>query len=274
VNENLNDSQDNARTTIDQMAHQLRNIAGQSQLINRASPNDLVFETVDANAKPSGSQNDRNIMRVRYCLDTTNAPASLTNGRIWEQDLRWTTAAVPSSMPSAASCPDTGWAGTTRRILADGITNQNTPSTRPAAADLFTYFPAATPLTTITSIRFDVFTDRAPTESPRETELTSGVVLRNQNGAPTASFTTVAGAAGSKQITLNAGASSDPEGLPMTYRWCDKTTVSTCDNTTKIGTGVLYTYTAPAAGARQILLQVFDAGGLETDAGPTAVTAP
>lgn len=274
VTQNANDSQDNARNTIDNIAHQLRNIAGQSQLVNRASANDLVFETVDATAKPSGSQNDRNIMRVRYCLDTTNAPASVTNGRIWEQDLRWTTAAVPASMPSAATCPDTAWASSTRHVLADGITNQNTTTIRPAVANLFTYFPAATPLTSITSVRFDVFSDRAPVEAPRETELTSGVALRNQNGAPTASFTWAAGAAGTKQITLNAGASSDPENLPMTYRWCDTTTVSTCDNTTTVGSGVLYTYTAPATGTRKITLQVFDAGGLEADAGPTSVTAP
>ena len=60
----------------------------------------------------------------------------------------------------------------------------------------------------------------------------------------------------------------------MTYRWCDVTTVSLCDNTTAVGTGVLYTYTAPAAGNRSILLQVFDSGGLENDAGPTTVVAP
>ncbi|MEA2374528.1 MAG: hypothetical protein QOD53_991, partial [Thermoleophilaceae bacterium] len=253
VTANANDSLDNVRNTGDNLAHQLRNVAGQSQLVNRAAANDLVFETIDSTPKPSGSQNDRNIMRVRYCLDTTNAPASVTNGRIWEQDLRWTTAAVPVSLPSAALCPDTTWAGSTRHVVADGITNQNTSTTRPAVANLFTYFPAASPLTSITSVRFDVFTDRAPLESPRETELTSGVSLRNQNGAPTASFTTAAGAAGSKQITLNAGASSDPESLPMTYRWCDTTTVTTCDNTTKIGSGVLYTYTAPATGTRKIL---------------------
>jgi type II secretory pathway pseudopilin PulG len=270
VTHNANDSQDNARNTVDSVAHQLRNVAGQTGLIDRASSYDVVFQTIDAGTKPAGSQNDRNVMRVRYCLDTTNAPASPSNGRLWEQDLRWTSAAVPGSMPSAAACPDLGWASSTRRILADYVTNKTGGQSRA----LFGYFPAASPLSQITSIRVDMFSDRNASESPRETELTSGVLFRNQNGAPTASFTSTPGAAGSKQITLNAAASSDPESLPLTYRWCDTTSVATCDETTKVGSGQLFTYTAPASGTRQILLQVFDIGGLEADAGPTAVTAP
>jgi hypothetical protein len=269
--QNQNESQDNARNVLDNISRQLRNTSGQNQLINLAAPDDLVLETVDASPKPSGSQNTRNIMRVRYCLDTVTPPATLTSGRIWEQDLRWTTAAVPNSMPSV-SCPDTSWG--TRRIVADFVTNKATSSTRPAAAPLFTYFPGSTDLDTITGVRIDVFSDRRFTEPPGETELATGVFLRNQNGSPTASFTATPGLALTKQITLNGGASSDPEKLPLTYRWCDVTSSATCDETTKVGSGTLYTYTAPAAGTRRILLQVFDIGGLEADAGPVSVTAP
>jgi hypothetical protein len=268
---NQNDSQDNARNAVAEMTRQLRNVSGQNQLVNLASPYDLVVEAVDTTPPPAGSANARNILRVRYCLDITTSPASLTNGRIWEQKLRWTTATVPSSMPSV-NCPDTSWG--TRRIVADYVTNRATSSYRATAAPLFTYFPSNWTLDTITSIRLTVYSDRSWNEPPRETELTSGVFLRNQNGSPTASFTTTPGAAGSRKITLNGGTSSDPEGLPITYRWCDVTTVSTCDDTTKIGTGVLYTYTAPAAGARQIVLHAFDAGGLQAVAGPVTVTAP
>lgn len=278
VTQNANDQQDNARTTLDTLQHQLRNIAGQSQLINRAASYDLVYETVDTKAKPSGSKNDRNVMRVRYCLDTTTAPASVSRGVLWEQELRWTTATVPSSMPNAASCPDASWG--TRTLAADYITNKTTTTKRPAAAPLFAYYPApsATPTTTelqaITQVRVDLFTDRRITESPLESELTSGVYLRNQNGQPTASFTATPGTSGTKQITLNAAASTDPENLPLTYRWCDVTSNATCDDSTKVGTGMNFTYTAPATGTRKILLQVFDLGGLEADAGPTNVTAP
>jgi hypothetical protein len=279
VTQNQNDSQDNARTTLDTLQHQLRNVAGQGQLINRASAYDLVYETVDQTAKPAGSKNDRNIMRVRFCLDTTNVPSSVTRGVLWEQKLKWTTAGVPSSMPSSTLCPDTTW-GTTRRVVADYITNKTTTTLRPAVAPLFAFYPApsATPTTAelqaITQVRVDLFTDRRLTEGPHESELTSGVYLRNQNGHPTASFTATPGTTGTKQIILNAGASTDPENLPLTYRWCDVTTVTTCDDSTKVGSGVQYTYTAPVAGVRKILLQVFDLGGLETDAGPTNATAP
>jgi hypothetical protein len=287
--QNSNDSLSNARTTLDYFEHQLRNVAGQSQLINRATAYDLVFETVDPGTKPAGSQNSRNLMRVRYCLDTTNAPATANSGLLWEQKLTWTTAAVPASLPNANTCPDTTWG--VRRIVARNVTNKATapapPSTasvtkRGAATSLFSYYPAPASnpptiaeLNLITQIRIDLFTDQSPTDRPYETELTTGAFLRNQNGLPTASFTgTPSAVAGSKQMTLNGSASSDPESLPLTFRWCDVTTVATCDDTTKVGSGALYTYTAPAAGVRKILLQVFDAGGLETDSGPTNVTAP
>jgi hypothetical protein len=285
--QNGNDSLSNARTTLDYFEHQLRNVAGQSQLINRATSYDLVFETVDPGTKPSGSQNTRNLMRLRYCLDTTNPPATADSGSLWEQRLTWTTAAVPSAMPSAASCPDTTW-GTSRRVAARNVTNKavaaagTSVTRRSVQTPLFTYYPAPvanpptlTELNLITQIRVDLFTDQSPTDRPYETELTTGAFLRNQNGAPTAIFVaTPSTVVGSKQMTLNAAASVDPENLPLTFRWCDVTSVATCDDTTKIGSGVLYTYTAPAAGTRRILLQVFDAGGLETDSGPTNVVAP
>ena len=270
--QNQNDSQDNARNVMAEMARKLRNVSGQNQLVNLASPYDVVFETVDPDAPPAGSSNARNLMKVRYCLDTSSAGASLIDGQLWEQTLRWTTAGVPTTLPSA-TCPDASW-GQARRILADHVTNKATSADRPAAAPLFTYFPNAGNLDTITSVRVAFHTDLAWDEAPGETELTSGIFLRNQNGAPTASFTVTPGSPGTKKLTLNAGTSTDPEGLPLVYRWCDTTTNSLCDNSTKVGTGVLYTYTAPAAGARKIVLQAFDLGGLQSTAGPLTVTAP
>jgi hypothetical protein len=269
---NQNDSQENARHAVRAVVDRLRNTSGQNQLINLASPYDIVFETIDSQPKPSGSQNARNLMRMRYCLDTSSGgTVSLTNGRLWEQSYRWTTATPPTVMPTV-SCPDASWG--TKRVVANKITNQATSATRPTEKPLFTYFPNGASLDTITSIRVTVFSDGDWNAAPRETELTSGILLRNQNGAPTASFDATPGAAGSRKITLNGGFSTDPEGLPLTYRWCDVGVTSTCDDTTKIGAGTLYTYTAPASGPRQILLQVFDIGGLQATAGPLTVTAP
>ncbi|MEA2475269.1 MAG: hypothetical protein QOE06_3184 [Thermoleophilaceae bacterium] len=271
ITNNQNDAQDAARNAVAVITRNLRNTTGQNQLVNLASSYDLVVETVDATPKPAGSQNARNLMRVRYCLDTTSLDAGTTTGLIWEQAYRWTTATPPTTMPSA-TCPDPGWGS--RRVIADHITNRATWTARPTSKPLFTYYPNAGALDTITTIRLSVFSDRVWNEQPAETELTSGILLRNQNGSPTASFTVTAGTAGSKKLTLNAGTSTDPEGLPLTYRWCDVTTVTLCDDTTRVGTGVLYTYTAPAAGARKIQLQVFDVGGLQAIAGPLTVTAP
>jgi type II secretory pathway pseudopilin PulG len=272
VNANQNDSQDNARNAVAIMARNLRNTSGQNQLVNLASPYDLVIETVDPKPKPAGSLNARNLKRVRYCLDTASGgQVSLTSGRIWEQSFTWTTAVPPNTMPGA-TCPDSGWG--TSRVIANFVTNKATSAHRPTAKPLFTYFPAGAALDTITSIRVSVFSDRNWAKDPRETELTSGILLRNQNGAPTASFTATPGTAGSKKITLNAGTSTDPEGLPLTFRWCDVTTVTTCDDTTKIGTSTLYTYTAPSATPRKIVLHAFDIGGLQAIAGPLTVAAP
>jgi Tfp pilus assembly protein PilV len=274
---NQNESQDGARSAMAVITRNLRNTSGQNQLVNLAGSYDMVIETVDQQAKPAGSQNARNLMRVRYCLDTSSAGSSLTRGRIWEQKNKWTTAAPPSVMPTT-SCPDTTWG--TSRILVDHVTNRATASLggkgskRAASAPLFTYYPNAATLDTITTIRISLYTDHSWAKAPGETELTSGILLRNQNGSPTASFIATAGTVGSRKITLNANTSTDPEGLPLSYRWCDVTTTTLCDDTTRIGTGVLYTYTAPAAGARQIKLQVFDVGGLQATAGPLSVTAP
>jgi type II secretory pathway pseudopilin PulG len=269
--DNQNESQDNARNAMAGIVRNLRNTSGQNQLVNLAGSYDMVVETVNPGSKPAGSQNSRNLMRMRYCLDTTSGGSSLIRGRIWEQTFTWVTATPPNTMPSG-SCPDITW-GSSRRVVADYVTNKATSAQRTTAAPLFSYFPSATSLDTITSIRVTLYSDRSWTEAPGETELTSGILLRNQNGSPTASFTATPGAAGSNKVTLNAGTSTDPEGLPLTYRWCDVTTVSTCDDTTRVGTGVLYTYTSPVAGARQIQLQVFDVGGLQSIA-HLAVTAP
>ena len=267
---NQNDSQDSARSAASLMVRNLRNTSGQNRLVNLASSYDMVVETVDPQPKPAGSQNGRNLMRVRYCLDTTSTGASVMRGRIWESSFRWNTSTPPTAMPGVG-CPDLAWG--TSRVIADHVTNKATTSKRPAPAPLFSFYPSAASLDTITSIRLNLLTDRSWAEEPGETQLSSGVLLRNQNGSPTASFNATPGAAASRKITLNAGTSTDPEGLPLTYRWCDVTTQTLCDDTTRVGTGVLYTYTAPVAGARNIQLQVFDVGGLQAVAALT-VTAP
>ena len=258
VTQNQSDSQDNARNTVDSLAHQLRNVMGQSQLIDRANPYDLIFETVDPRFKPEGSDNARNLMRVRFCLDTSNAPADASHGRLWEQDLTWTSATDPATLPGLA-CPDVNFG--TRRVLADAITNKISGQDRP----LFSYSPGTSPLASITSIRIDLFTDRNPNEAPRETELTSGVFLRNQNGPPTASATVTATgqpASGHAQ-RIRVERPGEPPADVSLVRPLDQLDVRRDDER---GEGQLFTYTLPgASGARNMVLEVFDAGGLESD---------
>jgi hypothetical protein len=255
-----NDTQQTARSTVSAISFNLRNLAGQSQLVERATPYDLVFETVDRNPKPGGSSNARNIMRVRYCLDTSTAPATPANGVIWEQTLRWTTATVPASMPLSNACPDVTWTGSQRRVVSGKITNRIAGQDRA----LFTYFPTGATLTQITSIRLDLYSDNNPNDATKETRHTSGVLLRNQNGAPTATVATVPGT--TRQVRLDATA-SDPESLPLSYRWCDLSATATCDDATRIGTGPSYTHTFASTVAvgstRNMRLVVTDAGGLE-----------
>jgi hypothetical protein len=173
--------------------------------------------------------------------------------------LRWTTAATPSALPSAASCPDLAWAGATRNVLTESVTNQRAGLSRP----LFTYFPTGASLTQINDLRTDLYLDRDPTDAVKEYRLTSGVLLRNQNGAPTAAATSTATGV-SKQVKLDGSGSSDPENLPLDYMWCDVTTQTICDATTRIGTGSPYTHTfTQATGTvRNMRLVVTDAGGL------------
>lgn len=264
-----NDSQEQARVIQDQMIRELRNVAGQTQLIERADPYDMVFQTIDSTAKPSGSQNERNVMRVRYCLDTTQG---VDYGRLIKQTQRWTTASVPTALPSAAMCPDTGWG--TRTIAAEPVTNKAVSPGRSLQAPLFIYSPSASPATSITSIRADIYLDSNGPEAPKEVRLTSGVYLRNQNGAPTATFAATPGAAGSRTVRLNASASADPEGYTLSYRWCDLTKTTTCDATTAVGTAASFDYVAPASGPRNIRLVVTDVGGLSTETTQTNINFP
>jgi hypothetical protein len=251
-----NDSLDAARNASDRLSRDLRNLASpepwQPNAIEKATPYDIVFQNVNPVGPPAG-QNSANVRRVRYCLNSTNP----SNEQLWVQWQTWTTA-TPPALPSTGSCPDPAWPSANNDVAATHITNRAGGQNRP----LFTYNGSA--LTAITSIDTQIFIDYDPTRSPPETVLQSGVFLRNQNQAPTASFTATPG--GSHKVVLNGSASSDPEGQDLTYKWYDGTTL--------IGTGITFTYAAPCTTTcqRTISLKVFDPAGLEGDAPAQTVT--
>ena len=99
-----NDAQDRARLTIDLMSRQLRNIASpisSPKLIERATPYDLIFQTVNT---PSGS-NTTGAERVRYCIPNDTSTGNASDEVLVEQTQTWTTS-TPPSIPWGTNCPD------------------------------------------------------------------------------------------------------------------------------------------------------------------------
>lgn len=237
------DAEQRVRSATDLLADLLRNLASptpdQPQAIDRATPYDLVFQDVDANG-PNAGQNTANVRRDRWCLTP--------GGVLYQQRQTWTTAAIPA-VPSTAACPGSGW--TTTTVMADKVTNTSGGQSRP----VFTY--DATALTDISAVHVDLYVDADPTRKPPETRMTTGVFLRNQNRRPTAVFSAVPSAQG---IVLNASASTDPEGQPLSYAWFD--------GASQVATGVVATYKVVAGTSHTLTVKVTDPAGL-TSTAPT-----
>jgi type II secretory pathway component PulJ len=246
------DNQDRTRQSVDRLVRELRNLASPTQdkpdSVDVAGPYDLVFQTIDA-LGPNSGLNAANVMRVRYCLSS-----STTNGLLYRQVQRWTTATTPVS-PSTATCPGTGWS--TSEVVADHVVNRYLNQNRPA----FTYNGAAA--VDVSTIRTDLFIDLDPVRSPLESRLSSGVFLRNQNRRPVAVFDTPGKT--STGLILNGSESTDPEGEPLTYVWYD--------GSTKVGDGIVFNYTVAKGTSHNMSLKVYDPAGLEGVAPTVQVTA-
>lgn len=250
VNQLQNESQDRARQAVGTVVRELRNLASPSTDVPRAvelaQPYDIVFETVDPN-KPAGSENERNIKRVRYCLGASRGDKAT----LWMQAETWTAPSTPP-LRSTESCPDGAWpnlAGqtTNSRAMAQDVVN------REKGAGIFSY--NSSQLESITSVQTELLVDANPGKAPLETRLASGVFLRNQNRAPLASFTAHDTGTGHR-VLLNASASEDPEGNSLSpYVWSV--------NGQEVGRGVVFYWTAPTAGSHSVTLMVRDAGGRE-----------
>lgn len=235
-----NDAQQEARRALGEISRELRNLASPTnelpQAVEKATGSDIVFLSV-GEVRPGGSLNERNTRRVRYCHDS----AART---LWRQEQTWTSATPPASPPTPA-CPSApsqgGWSAAT--AAASHVSN--------AARPVFVYNSGA--LTSITEIRAKLHVDIDPTARPRETSLETVAFLRNQNRAPSASFT--ASASGS-QIVLNGSESSDPEGRALEYYWYDN------GGSTPVGEGIVLTYAPTQYGNHSITLRVADPAGL------------
>jgi type II secretory pathway pseudopilin PulG len=240
------DAQRQARNALDRITMELRNMASPTNdaplAIAGVTPTDIVFQTVDK-TMPTGSANAWNIKRVRYCIDP--------RGRLWRGEQTWTTAAAPAPpTPAGGDCPGT-WPSS----------KQMTASVVNGARPLFKV--NATDVTQITKVDVDLFV-RVDTQQGRgDTELASGVFLRNQNRVPAAAIDVVA--VNAQGILLSAADSADPEGDTLKYEWTDITS----GGNRAIGSGVTVLY--PSTGLQKgqsynIQLKVTDAGGLTNTA--------
>jgi prepilin-type N-terminal cleavage/methylation domain-containing protein len=225
-----NENQDTARTTLDRMSRQLRNIVARTTsegtvpgALEVAEPYEVVFETIDT-TKATSEENTANAMRVRYCLDDSKPE----NEIVWEQVRRWPTKEAPA-LPTSKSCPDRTKEGTseadwnTSTQVVQHVTNRNGGQGDPKNEEeknrwLFTYSAKESPA--ILSVEANLFLNINPKQTrPGESQLTSGVSLRNANRVPVAEF--LATEEGNGQVRLNASASYDPDGLSLTYKWLD-----------------------------------------------------
>ena len=239
ANDGRNDTAELARNALDVQARQLRNIAKRvsSPVIDTVSSYDLIFQTSD----PSRTW-------VRYCLDTTAAPASSERGRIWVGEKAVASVATPSPVSAAmrASCPGSGW--TTTRVVTDHVTNRRAGQDRPlfhyACSQGTSCTTAAATYDQVITVSAQVLIDTTPGSGPPELRVSSGVYLRNQNQTPVASFVAMPSST-SRTVLLNASASSDFEGRTLNYYWFKQALPDSaaidCGNPTISGSGPVRT---------------------------------
>lgn len=260
----LNDAADQARTSMERLARQLRNLASPTtanvKSIERATADDLVFQTVDPAKR-----------RVRYCLNSSN-PAKST---LWVQTQAFALNGADPGLPSTSDCPGsvaTGWSD--QRVAAADVVNRYNGAGR----NVF-YYPglgADGDTAKITLIRSELFLDTNPAKDPAEISIATGAFLRNQNQNPVLADISVV-PAGSRRFILNGSEAYDPEGRTLDYFWykgngstpaslptCADAATQTGGGYTCIGRGLSIEYIFPAAdpSPQKITLRVVDPGGL------------
>jgi prepilin-type N-terminal cleavage/methylation domain-containing protein len=246
-NRELNERADataRARTQMDQLARDMRNLASPTHLapnaIDRATGNDIIFQAVDPRG-PAAPLNGANVRRVRYCLDSSDP----NNAVLWFMSQTWVDTPPPAPTTTACGAGAGGWSDV--QSVAGNVVN--------AARGTPVFLFDSVTLKDIRRVQATLWIDTDPGRGAAATSLTSGVYLRNQNAEPVAAFTVARG--GGRRLLLNGSASTDPEGEPLQYQWFD--------GAEKVGSGMTYTYDVPGTGysMRSISLKVYDPAKLE-----------
>jgi type II secretory pathway pseudopilin PulG len=251
------EAQDKARSAIDRLTGELRNVAAPSKgaagALEEASAYSLVFQSVSS-SQVFGGENKSNQMRVRYCLNASTP----TNETLWREAQTWTTSTAPVA-PSTAQCPSAAPAWSIKSQLVSNVTNEMGQS-RP----LFYYDSGE--LAKIKSVEADIFINVKPASAhPGETELKDGVLLRNSLGPPVARFTVTV--VGNHQVLLNGSASSDPNGQPLIYQWYMDGAALSGGTSQQYESGEI-----KPTGSHTFKLKVTDTAGLSAESAEQAAT--
>lgn len=216
-----NEAQASARTTIDRLSRDLRNVAspvgGVTSSLQRATPYDLIFQTVSGGSVVS-SADPSNQVWVRYCVGADSS--GKMNDLYREVDPPATPTSALPAMPTTTACPGATTSWPTQTVLVPYVTN----TTDSPAHALFTCGSptvagnlcptGATSTSSIKTVEADIFV--LPPSAPKEVEITGGIDLRNNLLAPVAGFsvTEISG-----HVWLDGSSSYDPNGQALTYQW-------------------------------------------------------
>jgi prepilin-type N-terminal cleavage/methylation domain-containing protein len=243
-----NDAQESARRFTDTLARELRNaVGGPGESVERDGLFDIVFLTVGPGAPVAGNEKGR--QRVRYCLDSSD-PA---NGKIMRQVQ--TFAGAPTALAAGATaCPLAGW--TQSQVVIQNVTNRRGGTDRPLFEYRYSPLDPDAPtsaLSRLLAVSPHVYVDHTSAAAkPAETDLATGIQLRNANQPPIPLFSATQQGA---RLVLNASASADPESASMTYAWyLDGATTNPL-------TGVRVQTPGLIAGPHTVRLVVTDAAG-------------
>ena len=252
-NQRQNEAQDQVRFATDTLARRLRNLASPTdagatpeQPLERATAQDLIFRTVNS----AGSATARDQPAEPPALPLL--PASDEN-RLYVQRQTWSTRPTPACL-RVRVVPPPGWSETT--VAASSVTNGGRAvfsyELNPIGSVSEQTSVAPADFASVVAIGTRLFVDPLPTRPPSESTLTTRVFLRNQNRAPSASFT--ATPTTGTTVQLNGMDSDDPEGGRLSFAWY-------VDGVKLANTSATPTVTL-TAGTHSIYLEVTDVGNL------------